>query len=492
MVSIRTRILAGAFAAGAALVSTFAVADDDVSQLKEQLNELDQKIRVLQRQQELDKEAAAARAKETPKVSTGKDGFWLRSADNDYQIRIGGVIQADSRWYPDKTTPTSATDSFVMRKVRPVLESVFLQNIGFRLMPDFGNGTTVLQDAYVELRLDKAASIRAGKFKPPIGLERLQLDSETEFVERGLPTNLAPNRDTGIQLGGSVLADTLSYQIGVFNGIVDNSTGDGDANDKKDYLARVFAEPFRNDDSWLSGLGVGIAYGYGVQNGSTASSNLATYKTVGQENFFVFSTGAFADGGRRKIAPQFYYYKGSFGLLGEYIDSHQEATRASNQKRDFACSSGRAASTSIPVSYTNADATLFTFGVSQTRASAILLFAHGARDPSWAEPFRRIVARLRQTQPGTRVELAFLECMDPNLESAIAGLAADGIRYVTVVPLFLAQGGHLKQDLPRLLDDIRGHFPSLRIDVTSAIGDSEDLTNAIADWAFAQHTSRSN
>ena len=121
-----------------------------------------------------------------------------------------------------------------------------------------------------------------------------------------------------------------------------------------------------------------------------------------------------------------------------------------------------------------------------------MLFAHGARDPSWAEPFRRIVARLRQTQPGTRVELAFLECMDPTLESTIAGLAADGIRYVTVVPLFLAQGGHLKQDLPRLLDDIRGHFPSLQIDVTSAIGDSEDLTNAIADWAFAQHTSRSN
>jgi phosphate-selective porin OprO/OprP len=335
MYPIRTRILAGAFAVGAALVSSFAVADDDVSQLKEQLNELDQKIRVLQRQQELDKEEAAARAKEMPTVSSGKDGFWLRSADNAYQIRIGGIIQADSRWYPDKTAPTSTTDSFVMRKVRPVLEGVFLQNIGFRLMPDFGNGTTVLQDAYVELRLDKAANIRAGKFKPPIGLERLQLDSETEFVERGLPTNLAPNRDTGIQLGGSVLADTLSYQVGVFNGIVDNSTGDGDTNDKKDYLARIFAEPFRNGDSWLSGLGIGIAYAYGMEKGTVTSSNLATYKTVGQENFFVFSTGAFADGERTKIAPQFYYYNGPFGLLGEYIDSHQVATRASNQKRDF-------------------------------------------------------------------------------------------------------------------------------------------------------------
>ena len=125
-------------------------------------------------------------------------------------------------------------------------------------------------------------------------------------------------------------------------------------------------------------------------------------------------------------------------------------------------------------------------------ATAILLFAHGARDPSWAEPFRRIVARLRDQQQGARVELAFLEMMQPSLASAVAGLAAEGIGQITVVPLFLAQGGHLKEDLPRLLDAIRRHHPALRIDVTSAIGDSEDLTNAIADWAFDQHLSRSD
>ena len=129
--------------------------------------------------------------------------------------------------------------------------------------------------------------------------------------------------------------------------------------------------------------------------------------------------------------------------------------------------------------------------MSQASGSAIVLFAHGARDPSWAEPFRRIVARLRNNHPEAHVELAFLELMRPSLADAIAGLATGGFVRVTVVPLFLAQGGHLKEDLPRLLDDIRGHHPSLRIDVTMAIGDSEELTNAIADWAFAQHLSRS-
>ncbi len=100
-----------------------------------------------------------------------------------------------------------------------------------------------------------------------------------------------------------------------------------------------------------------------------------------------------------------------------------------------------------------------------------------------------MVARLRQRQPGTRVELAFLEMMQPTLESAVAQLAATGIEQVSVVPLFLAQGGHLKQDLPRLLGDIRRQYPALRIDVTSAIGDSEELTNAIADWALERHLS---
>lgn len=123
-------------------------------------------------------------------------------------------------------------------------------------------------------------------------------------------------------------------------------------------------------------------------------------------------------------------------------------------------------------------------------ASAIILFAHGARDPTWAEPFHRIVTRLSEKQAGIRVELAYLECMTPTLESAVAGLAAEGIQQITVVPLFLAQGGHLKKDLPRLLDDIQGNHPALRINVTAAIGDSEDLTNAIADWALAQHFSR--
>jgi len=121
--------------------------------------------------------------------------------------------------------------------------------------------------------------------------------------------------------------------------------------------------------------------------------------------------------------------------------------------------------------------------------SSIILFAHGARDPEWAAPFRRIAARLREARPNLPVKLAFLELMQPALADAVAAMAAEGITRITLVPLFLAQGGHLKEDLPRLLEDICHSHPGITIDVTQAIGDSEVLSSAIADWALAQHLS---
>jgi phosphate-selective porin OprO/OprP len=335
---MQKRALAGALATGLILGAQSATAQEDVTDIKKQLDDLDQKIRVLQRLQEIDKEAAAAKTKESPTVSAGRDGFYIRSGDNAYSLRLGGNIQFDTRWYPEKTTPIGGTtDQFIMRKVRPVIEGVFYDKIAFRIMPDFGQGSTVLQDAYIEYRHSKAVNIRAGKYKPPIGLERLQADAETEFVERSLPTNLVPNRDIGIQWGGSVLRDTLSFQAGVFNGNIDNSTADTDLNDQKDYLARIFAEPFRNGEGFLKGLGVGISYGYGVQQGAATPAtlaNLPTYRTVGQQTFFSYLGGAFADGERQRVSPQFYYYNGPFGLLGEYVASEQVITRSTNVQRE--------------------------------------------------------------------------------------------------------------------------------------------------------------
>jgi sirohydrochlorin cobaltochelatase len=112
----------------------------------------------------------------------------------------------------------------------------------------------------------------------------------------------------------------------------------------------------------------------------------------------------------------------------------------------------------------------------------IVLFAHGARDPEWAAPFHQVRARLSASRPECKVELAFLELMEPALDEAIARLVEQGALAVTVFPLFMAQGGHLKNDLPRIVDDIRTRFPRVPIALEKPIGEVPEILDAIAAW----------
>lgn len=110
----------------------------------------------------------------------------------------------------------------------------------------------------------------------------------------------------------------------------------------------------------------------------------------------------------------------------------------------------------------------------------LLLFGHGARDPAWAEPFRAVAARLAQRRPALRVELAFLELMPPDLATAAGTLVAAGCRRVRVVPLFLGTGGHVKRDLPRLVDTLRERHPQVAFELCAPIGEHAAVVDAIA------------
>ncbi len=120
----------------------------------------------------------------------------------------------------------------------------------------------------------------------------------------------------------------------------------------------------------------------------------------------------------------------------------------------------------------------------KTSSQAIILFAHGARDPQWALPFQVIRRQLQAARPDAQVELAFLELMAPSLEAAVAQSAAQGAKRIVLVPLFLAQGGHVKQDLPRLVGKISDQHPQLEFQVLSAIGDAPEILQAITDWVL--------
>jgi sirohydrochlorin cobaltochelatase len=111
---------------------------------------------------------------------------------------------------------------------------------------------------------------------------------------------------------------------------------------------------------------------------------------------------------------------------------------------------------------------------------AIVLFAHGARDPDWARPFRQLALELGERLPGERIVLAFLELMPPSLPECAAALYAEGIRSLRVVPVFLGSGGHLKDDLPKLVAELRGRYTDLQITLEPPIGEQPEVIAAIA------------
>jgi sirohydrochlorin cobaltochelatase len=123
-----------------------------------------------------------------------------------------------------------------------------------------------------------------------------------------------------------------------------------------------------------------------------------------------------------------------------------------------------------------------------TAKKALVLFAHGARDPRWAQPFLKMQAIAQARMPESLVELAFLELMEPRLPAVVSQLADGGCAEISVVPVFLGQGGHVLRDLPPLIESLRAQYPSLVLRVSDAVGESPDVLEAIAAYCVSQTT----
>jgi len=257
-------------------------------------------------------------------------GFYIRNADGSFQLRLRGQLQTDLRLLDG--APPSAT-TLLVRSARPMFEMTAYRILDARFVPDFGQGTALIQDAHVDIRARPWFAVRAGKFKAPLGLERAQSEADILFVERGLPTFLVPQRDLGVQAYGDIRGGLVSYALGVFNGAVDYGTADLDNGSQKDVDARLFALPFRTSTNALKGIGLGLAYSVGQQYGTLATTALPSYRTPAQVTVFSYRTGAtlplttVADGKRTRLNPQAYWYNGPIGVLTEYISSAQDVRR---------------------------------------------------------------------------------------------------------------------------------------------------------------------
>ena len=116
--------------------------------------------------------------------------------------------------------------------------------------------------------------------------------------------------------------------------------------------------------------------------------------------------------------------------------------------------------------------------------TAIIFFGHGARDIRWREPFDRLLDLWHKAYPKTRAELAFLELMTPSLKYCIGNLNNQGIREIKIIPVFFGQGGHLRNDFPVLLDECAQLFPEMRLSSSSAVGESDQVLQAIIGFAM--------
>jgi phosphate-selective porin OprO/OprP len=262
-----------------------------------------------------------------PKLAAGADGFTLQSAGGDYRLQLRGYVHFDGRFFPGDDGAL-AIDNFLLRRVRPIFAGTVAKYFDFQIMPDFGGGTTVLQDAYLDVRYSPKARVRVGKFKGPVGLERLQSATAISFVERAYPTALVPNRDVGVMIHGALVGGVVAYAAGIFDGAPDGGSVDLDLNDGKDLGGRVFISPWKRGKGVLKDLGFGIAGTTGKQSGA-----LPAYRSGGQVSLLTIVQGLTADGTRNRYSPQLSFYSGPFGLIAEYAWSQSWVKKASTATR---------------------------------------------------------------------------------------------------------------------------------------------------------------
>jgi phosphate-selective porin OprO/OprP len=274
--------------------------------------------------------AASAISPQTPAAPSlpavgFQDGFFIQNANGDNRLLFGMIVQMDGRFSVDDPKPI--TNTFTMRKVRPTFSGRVAKYFDFKVMPDFGSGTVVMLDAYVDLRFSPKFRVRTGKDKTPIGHELLIGDAYLLFPERALASSLVPNRDIGVAVQGDVAGNKVFYAAGVYNGIPDgtSTTTDVDTNNGKDLAGRIVVNPFRDPNRptrALNGLGFQVGGSTGKESGA-----LPAFRTSAGQTYFSYVAGAAASGTRTRVTPAvFYYYKG-FGGYAEWIQSSQGVTR---------------------------------------------------------------------------------------------------------------------------------------------------------------------
>lgn len=297
-----------------------------VDSVQQASDEVDGRVKVLERLRENDAEEAEAKAKVTPKLQADGSGFWIRSADSAFAFRPRAQVRLGAYWDLDDETKKTL-DQFQLQTIRLGFDGTLSKRVDAKVTIDLSKGNVGLQDGYFDLKLVPWLGARFGKFQVPLAWERFVSPTDLLFYDRSFVSQVAPNRDVGAQAFGKLLGGRVEYAVGAFTGGANGSNVNADVNDDKDGYARLWLVPGKSSgNAWIENLGFGVGGSYGYHDQIATSA--ASYKSpVGGSTFFSWLAADSLQGNGWRIAPQVSWTAGSFSLSGEWIRSVEQVFR---------------------------------------------------------------------------------------------------------------------------------------------------------------------
>lgn len=287
------------------------------------------------RVRDLEGRMAERAADESPFAAGWKDGkFTLQSSDGAHTLTIGGRIAIDGIWYAgNKSTEEKTNDGFIPRRIRLGFSGQVYKYFKYKLETKWDKGSTILDDAWMDIVYFDPVNLRIGVQKPPISHEDLQSSGDIHLMERSLMNSLVPDRETGVMFHGHPMK-LVEYQVAYMNGTDKPSSGDN--NDDEDVLVRAMLTPFASQDNkWLKGLAVGGNFSWGNQDAPFSGGNVpgATYKTPSGVTYYTWNGRA--EGSRTRYGAEFMWYAGPFHANAEWLSVEQHSNTAAMPTRMF-------------------------------------------------------------------------------------------------------------------------------------------------------------
>lgn len=264
-------------------------------------------------------ESKGEAAKDATPFAGWDNGFFIRSPDKNFQLRLTGHSQTDFRAYLNDRDSLNV-DSFLARRVRLGIEAIVAQYYEFRFLSDFGLNQPRILDGFLNIRYWDAFQVELGRFRQPFSYEQLIPIRYLPTMERSLIDQFVPARDVGVMVHGQkIWQNRIDYALSISNGERD---GDGDPNPFKDFVSRLAMRPFAANEDLpaLQSLQFGMAVTTGWQREPVSPS---IFRSGNGILWFRFLPGVRSEGMRTRLSPEVAWFYQQFGIAAQYFHMQQ-------------------------------------------------------------------------------------------------------------------------------------------------------------------------